>query len=84
MYAHRMDGCERDDDDAEDRRPSQQQGLCRASTLCVVLESHQPLELLMGISAGRSEEFLALPLRFTLDVMKDTVVMSITPPFLKR
>ena len=42
------------------------------------------LESLTRTSAGRNEEFLALPLRFTLDVMKDTVVMSITPPFLKR
>ncbi|KAM5543922.1 hypothetical protein V8D89_002539 [Ganoderma adspersum] len=38
----------------------------------------------VGLPLCRNEEFLALPLRFTLDVMKDTVVMSITPPFLKR
>ena len=42
--------------------------------------SHQLMHPLLG----RNEEFLALPLRFTLDVMKDTVVMSITPDILKR
>ncbi|KAI1792290.1 cytochrome P450 [Ganoderma leucocontextum] len=38
----------------------------------------------VGLPLCRNEEFLALPLRFTLDVMKDMVVMSITPYFLKR
>ena len=31
----RMDRRERDDDDAEDRRPSQQPCLCRAAAMCV-------------------------------------------------
>lgn len=33
--------------------------------------------------AGRNEEFLDLATRFTVDMVKDTVILDLTPFFLK-
>lgn len=86
LTSRRLDFGECHVDAAEGSSPCQQPCFCWSPTLCVLTPNfklERRLTIICGLT-GRNEEFLEMAIRFTIDIMKDQVIISMIPTSLTK